>query len=359
MPSVKRIAQKLKEKVKSEEQYNFVESEQNGPLQRAQLLISDYRTAQRLKEMVIEEYQETDLEEIVNSSVISNQYGKVLHNQEEVTTTFPKIGSKERILHDLKLIYGIGPVREQKLKAKGFKTIQDLCTHKKWGEKADALLKTYQQNPKELHQTISRRKSASDPLVLELSDFYDSSDFAILDIETMGLSNQPIILLGVGFPTQHKLHVHQFLLKDVDQEVAALQAFSKEIRGKEVLLTYNGKSFDLPYIKRRLSFYGLRKSMNFVHLDLLHFSRRAWGDDLLNCRLNKIERQILDLNRSVDIPSALVPEFYQTYRETGNPGPLIPILEHNKQDLLTLLKLFQSVYRELSSGTSKEHPTSN
>lgn len=354
MSSVERIAQKLKEKVKNEAQYDFVETEANVTRQRAQLLISDYQKAHKLKEMVLQEYEGADLEDIVNSTVIANEYGETLHNREEVNATLPEIGCKERILFDLKLIHGIGPVKEKKLKAKGYETIQDLQNHGKWGAQAEALLQKCYHKPKQLLKKISRMKSVSDPLALEISDFYDQKDFAILDIETMGLSNQPIILLGVGFPTEQSLDVHQFLLKDVDQEVAALQAFSKLIEDRKVLLTYNGKAFDLPYIKRRLNFYGLPPQFDFVHLDLLHFSRRAWGDTLVNCRLNKIERQILEFHRSLDIPSALVPEFYQTYRETKNPGPLVPILEHNKQDLLTLLKLFQKVHAELANRTWRE-----
>ncbi len=36
----------------------------------------------------------------------------------------------------------------------------------------------------------------------------------------------------------------------------------------------------------------------------------------------------------------MVPEFYEAYLRTGNPGPLVPIVEHNRQDVVSLARLF-------------------
>lgn len=343
------IAEKLKEKVNSGGQYELVDSEENFVLKRARLLISDYQKARTLKEMVLEEYAGSCIEEIIGSSPVANEYGEVIHREESIEMTFPHKTCKENILSDLKLIHGIGPVRERRLKAKGYNTIMDLNKHKTWGAQASSLMDAYESNPQRIMQKISQMKSASDPLALDLSDFFNEEDFAVLDIETMGMSNQPIILLGIALPLQNqaRITIHQFLLKDIDQELAALQAFFEKLSERKILLTFNGKSFDVPYIERRLTFYGLQRRINLIHFDLLHFSRRAWGRQLLNCSLTNIEREVLGVNRVIDIPSALVPEFYQTYREKNNPGPLIPILEHNKQDLLSLLELFGKVSGEL------------
>ena len=35
----------------------------------------------------------------------------------------------------------------------------------------------------------------------------------------------------------------------------------------------------------------------------------------------------------------MVPEFYETYLQSGNPGPLVPIVEHNREDVTSLAKL--------------------
>ncbi len=53
------------------------------------------------------------------------------------------------------------------------------------------------------------------------------------------------------------------------------------------------------------------------------------------------------MNRINDVPSSLVPEFYKTYLQTGNIGPLIPIVEHNQQDIITLALILSQLYEEI------------
>lgn len=347
MTSMERVAEKLKERMREENQYELVENEENETRRRARVLIGKYQRAQQLKEMVRQEYAGSRLEDLMNIQARSNEYGEVFHRVENFNQDFSCIGCKQHILSDLQLIHGIGPVTEEKLNAKGYHTIKDLTSHSQWRDKAISLLEAYESQPDRILDQITRMKSATDPLVLDLADWYDPEDFAILDLETMGMSHQPIILLGMGLPVRDGIQLHQYVLRDIDQEVAALHAFYEKLSQRTVIVSFNGKSFDVPYLERRLNFYGLHNTINHMHFDLLHFSRKAWGDTLLNCTLNRLEKQILDLERSIDIPSALVPEFYQSYREHENPGPLLPILEHNKHDLLSLSKLFQKVGAQL------------
>jgi uncharacterized protein YprB with RNaseH-like and TPR domain len=76
------------------------------------------------------------------------------------------------------------------------------------------------------------------------------------------------------------------------------------------------------------------------HFDVLHFSRRRWKDHFRSLRLTALETEILGIRRNNDIPGQMVPEFYETFLRTGNCGPLIPIIEHNRQDVVSLALLF-------------------
>ena len=76
------------------------------------------------------------------------------------------------------------------------------------------------------------------------------------------------------------------------------------------------------------------------HFDVLHFARRRWRDSLATCRLGALETGVLGVDRADDVPGRMVPEFYDTYQRTGNPGPLVPVVEHNRQDLVSLARLF-------------------
>ena len=85
--------------------------------------------------------------------------------------------------------------------------------------------------------------------------------------------------------------------------------------------------------------------MDNPHFDILHFARRALKPKLPDCRLDTVEKYI-GIKRDINIPGALVPHFYDTYLRTKNVGPLVPIVEHNRQDLLTLGSLFSKLYEE-------------
>jgi len=80
---------------------------------------------------------------------------------------------------------------------------------------------------------------------------------------------------------------------------------------------------------------------------LLHLSRRTWKDKLPNCKLQTLEKYLFNFEREDDVPSSMVPSFYKTYDETGNIGPLIPIIEHNREDIITLAKILSKLHTEL------------
>ena len=66
-----------------------------------------------------------------------------------------------------------------------------------------------------------------------------------------------------------------------------------------------------------------------------------------NCKLQTLEKHLFDFERVDDVPSSLVPSFYKTYNETGNIGPLIPIIEHNREDVVTLARILSRLHTEM------------
>jgi hypothetical protein len=163
----------------------------------------------------------------------------------------------------------------------------------------------------------------------------------------MGLFGRPIILVGAANVAKKGIMTRQFLVRDVSEEACALWEFVSNLKSDSVFVSFNGRCFDVPFIRERLAFYGLGLEQVFEnpHFDVLHFTRRALGSKLANCRLETVEKY-LGIRRGVNIPGALVPEFYDTYQRSGNVGPLVAIVEHNKQDLVTLAQLFCSLYQE-------------
>lgn len=305
-------------------------------------LDEDLKDVLRLKKELSIEFEGRSIENIFDGEVVENEYGECycIRRSAEVSSKIFKI-DENAILTDLKVLPGIGDRTADKLKAEGYETIRDLTGHPLWEECAKNFLNLLdRENRNELNTEICSRFPASHPIHLYLSERHD--EFLLFDLETMGLFGEPIILFGAArlkLKSAPSLEVSQFLLRGLSDEVSAIAAFKDEFDGLP-LITFNGRRFDLPYFKRRATSYGIRYSFDGLHLDLLHFSRRFLSNNLPDCRLSTIEAHILGVKRDIDMPGSLVPAFYKEFLETGNAASLIPIVEHNFQDVVSLGELF-------------------
>lgn len=246
------------------------------------------------------------------------------------------------ILGDLTLVHGIGKATEKRLKIRGYRTLHDLMEHPKFRLSARKVADRISAgNSGEIMDLIGNRHAKSHPHVLATAGLHEPGDYVFLDIETLGLFSRPIILFGVGFLEFGQLVVRQYLLRDIAEEPAALLATMDHFSsGHSALVTFNGKAFDAPYISDRLAYYGMGALTGIPHFDVLHFSRWRWKDELPSLRLSTLEKEILGVHRDDDIPGQMVPEFYETYLRSGNCGPLVPVVEHNRQDVVSLARLF-------------------
>ncbi len=351
--ALNRAAESLRQRIGRSKEFEVVsetEKEQSkGPSFESWMWSSEYDEALKLEKELTQKYEGKNLEDVIPGKVISNKQGECYAISASCASTFKKASYEESrriIISDLKVLPGIGPFREQMLKQQGYNTIEELENHPIWKRQAREFIKMI--DKKEMDSTqkwLLERLPKSHPLLHYLAGFCQDQDFAIIDIETLGLSERPIILLGLAKPDKDKICTSQFLLRDIPDEPSAIWALISELEPKLSLITYNGRSFDIPYIKQRLAYYGLDSPLDNPHFDLLHFTRRALKPKLSDCRLDTVERYI-GIKRDINIPGALVPHFYDTYLRTKNVGPLVPIVEHNKQDLLTLGTLFSKLYEE-------------
>ncbi len=314
------------------------------------LIPQEYQEAQKMKKNLLKQYEGKALDEIFSGEELIFQENTCYYIKDQTKVNFKIMNPnkvKKNLLSDLKLLYGIGEVTERKLKQQGFKSIDELINHPRFGiEATDFLTLINKCDTNQIIEWMGRYLPKSHPLVLHSAGFHQKEDFIILDIESLGLFTRPIILVGVAKIVDDTIQTHLYFVRDINEEPGALNAFIANITDSCAFISYNGRSFDLPYIRERLAYYGIRADLNKPHFDLLHFSRRAWKHNLPNCRLNTIEEHLLNIVRKDDVPSALVPEFYDTYMKTQNIGPIIPIIEHNKQDLISLAYIFSLLLKE-------------
>ncbi len=301
-----------------------------------------------LKKCLMETYENETLD-IFNGYEINTKHGstfQINHHEKINFKLLPSKEVKENLKCDFKLLHGVGESTDRKLKNEGYGNLEDLMEHPKFGERADELLKILD-DEENIWEIVKNRYSSSHEKVLACASLNENSQFIFLDIETMGLINVPIILIGIAMIYDDEIEVKQFLLRNYSEELAILSAFNSIIEKDSVFVSFNGLRFDIPFIKKRLENYSIKSDLNNQHIDLLHFSRRLWKNKLPNCQLTSIEEYLFNIHRINDVPSSYIPNYYETYIKTKNIGPLVPIIKHNRMDIVSLALILSKMHEQL------------
>ena len=169
-------------------------------------------------------------------------------------------------------------------------------------------------------------------------------DILFLDTETTGLSGGAgtvAFQVGLGYFTECSFVVEQYLMHDYPEEPELLNAVNSLMKRFSILCTFNGRTFDVPLLKSRFLMNRIApQHFPPIHADVLYPARRLWKLRLKSCTLGHLEEELLHVQREDDLPGALVPQTYFQYLKDGIFAPLEKILEHNKQDIVSLAQLF-------------------
>ncbi len=167
--------------------------------------------------------------------------------------------------------------------------------------------------------------------------------FVFLDAETTGLGGGALaFLVGIGFFNQAgRFEVHQLFLRDPAEEMAMLALLSDVFAPGTALVTFNGRTFDVPLLADRYVLARRRSPLSRLpNLDLLPPARRLWRRRLSSCSLRSLEESVLGVQRtSQDVPGALIPMLYRQYLETRDARQMVRVLYHNEMDLLSMVAL--------------------
>jgi hypothetical protein len=200
------------------------------------------------------------------------------------------------------------------------------------------------------------------------------------DLETTGLSGGAgtlAFLAGCGFFDEEGFHTRQFFLSGYEAERELLETLASLAGGFNGLVTFNGRTFDVPLIETRYLFHRLDSPFAALpHFDMLHPARKLWRrrsvgqpshrdrwsggrpGEGASCALGALEEAILGVQRFDDVPGSEIPSRYFAYLRTGDLAPLAAVFEHNRLDLLSLAALTAiaaQMAAEGPSGTPSPH----
>ena len=238
--------------------------------------------------------------------------------------------------HTFRHVPGIGEVTEQKLWAAGFLSWEDCFGESVQCELPSRVQGILQQHLEESAKALGAGHARHFEMRLPPSEIWRLySDFrdrvAFIDIETTGLfaDADAITLIGLFDGLDTKVFVRGINLDE----------FAQEIEKYCLIVTFNGKRFDIPFIRR---IFGELPDYQ-AHIDLLHPLRR------LGYRggLKSIEVQ-MGLEREgalKEVDGFLAVLLWHEY-ERGNKAALETLVRYNLEDVVNLQYLADTVYNQ-------------
>ena len=175
----------------------------------------------------------------------------------------------------------------------------------------------------------------------------------IFDIETTGLSAQrgnKIILTACLIPNSKGVTITQFLAENPYEEDRVIMATMDFLKDESIdyLITYNGASFDIPFMKQRLATKNLPYVLNMYEFDLYNFIRSNTGlkSQIGSLSQKNVERHFgISSNRKDVISGRESVKLFAEYAINQDSVIEKIILTHNREDVLQLCHLFNIIGR--------------
>lgn len=309
---------------------------------------------------LVEQFSGKKLEDLFpNQRIVKNEMGELMElewEEDDFNCNLNLLKAKKEIFHNLKAVYYIGAKIEKNFTSRGIKTLYDLRPYKRYRKSAIEIINLIKTKDYEM---LCRNPYIYD---LDVSFCFGLEDFLFLDIETLGLYDSPIIIIGLGFFKNKEFKIQILFARELEEEIAICEHLKTEILPNfKCFVSYNGKSFDIPYIANRFMYFFDENPMisekdvpydnsntKFHHIDLYHNCRRKYKGMFDNYTLTNMEQKLIGFSRKNELPSNLVGICYKKYQK--NPerhvGLIKECIEHNYYDIysmpLILKKLLES-----------------
>ncbi len=175
-----------------------------------------------------------------------------------------------------------------------------------------------------------------------------------LDTETTGLgpgAGTVAFLIGLAFwDDDIGLVCEQLLVRQLGEEAPVLARVAERIKRATMLVTFNGKSFDMPVLRTRFVMGRAPFPQEPPHLDLVHVARRLHHGRGFGARLGAVEREVLGFVRENDVPSGEVCACYLHFLRTGDTRALLGVVDHNLWDVVSMVAIV-ALYGEPLEGS--------
>lgn len=162
------------------------------------------------------------------------------------------------------------------------------------------------------------------------------------DIETTGFSptSTSLYLIGGSYFVNNEWKLIQWFCEDSSQEAAALEDFMDFISRFQVLVSYNGLGFDIPYLKAKCQMYDIPFQMERLrHIDLYKAVTPYRNLFKLENLKQKTLEQYMDISRIDTLSGRELISVYQDYRREPRKSLRDILSLHNKEDIMGLIAM--------------------
>lgn len=122
----------------------------------------------------------------------------------------------------------------------------------------------------------------------------------MLDIETTGLDASYGRLVCACFKFTDETKVRTVTCRVLSDEKKALREIARHYHDADIIVTWNGKLFDIPMLNARMMFYGLDPLPNIKHIDLLYQSKKL---RFRGNRLENVSKDFRTRSKKYDVPA--------------------------------------------------------
>jgi uncharacterized protein len=207
--------------------------------------------------------------------------------------------------------------------------------------------------PLATEEACTERNSSVAPTVIDAPPWEPPGrhhgELVFLDTETTGLAGGTgtlVFLLGLARIRPTHVEVEQWLLSSPGGEHEWLDAIAASLPPDPLLVSFNGKAFDIPLLAARHRLKRRRDPFaNRTHWDLLFPLRRAFDRRWSDCRLQTAERRLLGHARVDDLPGSFAPAAFHAWLRQGDTTLLNQVIAHNRHDVVSLARLLPALVR--------------
>lgn len=169
---------------------------------------------------------------------------------------------------------------------------------------------------------------------------------AYLDIEATGfdLENDKIVLISLGYYlNEEEFKVIQYFAETPNEEENILKELKKAMSNFKRWCSFNGTSFDEPFVIRKMYKYNLHFRLPGEHIDLFKIIRPFYKRmGMKGCSLKNVE-QFTGIHRQDEISGARSVELYNEYLVNHDEKLKEILMLHNYEDVVNLPKIFNVI----------------